>query len=50
MYKELFLVLVLAHLVADFMLQTGKSCKSKADNKWRSPYQFIHAGEVFALS
>ena len=40
----------LAHLVADFVLQTDKSCKSKVDNKWRSPYQFIHAGEVFVLS
>ena len=47
---ELFLCLLLAHLVADFVLQTNKSCKSKADNKWRSPYQFLHAGEVFALS
>ena len=50
MWLELFLCLLLAHLVADFVLQTGKSCKSKADNKWRSPYQFLHAGEVFALS
>lgn len=50
MWIELFLCLLLAHLVADFVLQTGKSCKSKADNKWRSPYQFLQAGEVFALS
>ena len=47
---ELFLCLLLAHLVGDFVLQTNKSCKSKADDKWRSPYQFLHAGEVFALS
>ena len=50
MWLELFLCLLLAHLIADFVLQTNKSCKSKADNKWRSPYQFLHAGEVFALS
>ena len=50
MWIELFLCLLLAHLVADFVLQTDKSCKSKVDNKWRSPYQFIHAGEVFVLS
>lgn len=50
MCVELFLCLLLTHLVADFVLQTDKSCKSKADNKWRSPYQFIHAGEVFVLS
>ena len=50
MWLELFLCLLLAHLIADFMLQTSKSCNHKRDNKWRSPYQFIHAGEVFVLS
>lgn len=33
---ELFLCLLLAHLVADFALQTSKSCKHKREYKWRS--------------
>ena len=40
---ELFLSLVLAHLVADFMLQTGKSCKDKKERHWKSPHHYIHA-------
>ena len=47
---ELFLCLWLAHLVADFVLQTSDSCSSKADSHWRSIHQYIHAGIVFALS
>lgn len=41
---------MLAHLVADFGLQTSASCKSKAEKHWRSIHQYIHAGIVFALS
>lgn len=47
---ELFLCLWLAHLVADFVLQTSDSCSSKAESHWRSIHQYIHAGIVFALS
>ena len=47
---ELFLSLVLAHLVADFMLQTGKSCKDKKERHWKSPHHYIHALIVFGLS
>jgi len=47
---ELFLCLLLAHLVADFVLQTSASCKSKMEKHWRSVHQYIHAGIVFALS
>ena len=39
MWIELFLCLLLAHLVADFVLQTSASCKSKADlciDVWKS--------------
>ena len=39
MWIELFLCLLLAHLVADFGLQTSASCKSKADlciDVWKS--------------
>ncbi len=50
MWKDLFLSLLLAHLVADFALQTRKECKDKADRKWRSPYHYGHAAVVFALS
>lgn len=37
---ELVLSLVLAHLVADFMLQTGKSCKDKKERHWKSPHHY----------
>ena len=47
---ELFLSLVLAHLVADFMLQTGKSCKDKKERHWKSPHHYVHALIVFGLS
>ena len=50
MWIELFLCLLLAHLVADFGLQTSASCKSKAEKHGRSIHQYIHAGVVFALS
>lgn len=50
MWVELFLCLLLAHFVADFVFQTCKSCKDKAERKWRSPHQYVHAMIVFALS
>lgn len=50
MWIELFLCLLLAHLVADFVLQTSASCKSKTEKHWSSVHQYIHAGIVFALS
>lgn len=50
MWVELFLCLVLAHLLADYVFQTDKICRQKIDNKWRSPYQYGHAFVVFALS
>ena len=50
MWVELFLCLLLAHLVADFVFQTSKSCKSKAERHERSVHQYIHALIVFALA
>ncbi len=50
MWIELFLCLLLAHLVADFVLQTSDSCSSKTESHWRSIHQYIHAGIVFALT
>lgn len=38
MWVELVLCLVLAHLVADFALQTNKICKDKSEKKWTSLY------------
>ena len=50
MWVDLFLYLVLAHLISDFVLQTNAICENKADKKWRSPYQYVHLVVVFALS
>ncbi|MBR5907036.1 MAG: DUF3307 domain-containing protein [Bacteroidales bacterium] len=50
MWVELFLCLLLAHVVADFFFQTTASCKSKADKHWRSGQQYVHALIVFALT
>ena len=50
MFIEMFLCLVLAHLIADFVLQTNKICKDKAEKKWRSVYHYGHAVVVFGLS
>ncbi|MBQ6254918.1 MAG: DUF3307 domain-containing protein [Bacteroidales bacterium] len=50
MWIELFLCLLLAHLIADFALQTRQSCSDKANRKWKSPYQYGHAAIVFAIS
>jgi hypothetical protein len=41
---------VLAHLVADFLLQSNKACKDKAEKKWCSKYHYAHALFVFGLS
>ncbi len=50
MWLSLFLCLVLAHLIADFALQTSKSCKHKRDKKWGSAYHYSHAVIVIALA
>ena len=50
MWVELFFRLLLAHLVADFVLQTTASCKSKAEKHWRSGHQYLRALIVFALA
>ena len=50
MWLELVLCLVLAHLAADFMLQTEKSCKDKKEKHWKSPHLYVHAVIVFGLS
>ena len=50
MWLELFLCLLLAHLVADFVLQTDKICKNKAEKKWHSLWHYEHALIVVASS
>ncbi len=50
MWVELALCLVLAHLVADFVLQTGKTCKDKKEKHWKSPHHYAHALIVFGLA
>ncbi len=41
---------MLAHLVADFVLQTNKVCKDKAEKKWKSVFHYVHALTVFGLA
>ena len=50
MWVKLFLCLLLAHLLADFVLQTSSSCRDKAVKHGRSLHQYVHAIIVFALS
>ena len=50
MWVELLLCLVLSHLVADFVLQTEKSCKDKKEKHWKSIHQYLHALIVFVLA
>ena len=50
MWLELFVCLLLAHLVSDFVLQSNQICSSKVNKRWRSPYHYGHAAVVFALS
>ena len=47
---ELLLSLVLAHLVADFVLQTGKTCADKKERHWKSPHLYVHALIVLGLA
>ena len=56
MMCKILILQLLAHLVSDFYLQTEKSCKSKADNAFKSRHLYIHAlitfgcGWLFSLS
>ena len=50
MFLELFVCLLLAHFVADFVLQSNRICKEKSEKKWCSVYHYLHAVIVFGLS
>lgn len=43
MIAKLLILQLLAHLVSDFYLQTENSCKSKADNAFKSRHLYFHA-------
>ena len=50
MMCKLLILQLLAHLVSDFYLQTEKSCKSKADNAFKSGHLYIHTLITFACA
>lgn len=50
MMCKLLILQLWAHLVSDFYLQTEKSCKSKADNAFKSGHLYIHALITFACA
>lgn len=43
MYLEVFIKLLVAHVIGDFFLQTKKWVEQKEKNKWQSIYQYLHA-------
>ena len=50
MIVKLLMLQLLAHLVSDFYLQTERSCKSKADNAFKSRHLYIHVLITFACA
>ena len=50
MIVKLLILQLLAHLVGDFYLQTEESCKSKADNAFKSRHLYIHALITFVCA
>ena len=50
MIVKLLILQLLAHLVSDFYLQTERSCKSKADNAFKSRHLYIHVLITFACA
>lgn len=50
MIVKLLILQLLAHLVSDFYLQTETSCKSKADNAFKSRHLYYHALITFACA
>lgn len=50
MWSSLFVSLLLAHLVGDFVLQTDSLCKQKREKKASSWFQYIHATAISLLS
>ena len=50
MWLTMFLCLMLAHLVADFVFQSTSSCENKAEKHERSVHQYVHGMIVFVLA
>ena len=50
MIAKLLILQLLAHLVSDFYLQTETSCKSKADNAFKSRHLYYHVLITFACA
>lgn len=50
MWLNMFLCLLLAHVVADYVLQNKKICSEKKEKKWCSWFHYAHALIVFGLS
>ena len=47
---ELFVKLLLAHVLADFVLQPSSWVKHKEKHTWKSPYLYAHVGVYFMLT
>ncbi|MGL4853418.1 MAG: DUF3307 domain-containing protein [Phocaeicola sp.] len=50
MNSSLLLSLIMAHVIADFYLQRDKDCMQKQALKLKSPFLYLHAAIVGALS
>lgn len=50
MCSELFVILLFAHVLGDFYLQTDKCCEDKRRDKFRSWFLYIHPVIIGALS
>jgi hypothetical protein len=50
MWSSLFVSLLLAHFVGDYLLQSGPLCKQKREKKVRSWFQYVHALIIAILS
>ncbi|MBO4489354.1 MAG: DUF3307 domain-containing protein [Bacteroidales bacterium] len=47
---KLLILQILAHIISDFYLQTGKSCQDKAKSGFQSPHLYVHVAITFFFS
>ncbi|MBO7646575.1 MAG: DUF3307 domain-containing protein [Bacteroidales bacterium] len=47
---KLLTLQILAHIISDFYLQTGKSCQNKAQRGFQSPHLYVHVAITFICS
>ena len=50
MNSWVLLSLCLAHIIADFYFQEDKFCREKAERKVKSPFMYLHALVIGAVS